>query len=145
AMNIEGLGEKVIEQLFKENLVASIDDIYRLEKEQLLPLERMGEKSVQNLLLAIENSKSNSLEKLLFGLGIRHIGAKAAQILASNCGTMENLQQATYEQLVEIDEIGEKMAQAVVEYFAQPKVKQLIEDLRAHGVNMTYTRTAAVS
>lgn len=145
AMNIEGLGEKVIEQLFKENLVASIDDIYRLEKEQLLPLERMGEKSVQNLLLAIENSKSNSLEKLLFGLGIRHIGAKAAQILASNFGTMENLQQATYEQLVEIDEIGEKMAQAVVEYFAQPKVKQLIEDLRAHGVNMTYTRTVAVS
>lgn len=140
AMNIEGLGEKVIEQLYQEKLVTAIDDIYRLKKEQLLPLERMGEKSVQNLLTAIEQSKQNSLEKLLFGLGIRHIGAKAAHTLARHFETMENLQQATYEQLVAIDEIGEKMAEAVIAYFAQPKVKQLIANLRALGVNMTYTR-----
>src|SRR5699024_5375182 len=100
AMNIDGLGEKVIEQLFEAALVTSIDDIYRLTREDLLPLERMGEKSVQNLLTAIAESKSNSLEKLLFGLGIRFIGAKAAQILAVEFSTMERLKAATFEELV---------------------------------------------
>lgn len=138
AMNIDGLGEKVIEQLFREQLVNSIDDIYRLEKEQLLPLERMGEKSATNLIQAIETSKNNSLEKLIFGLGIRHIGAKAAQILAGEFETMESLQQATYDKLVSIDEIGEKMADAVVHYFALEKVSTLLNDLRELGVNMTY-------
>lgn len=140
AMNIDGLGEKVVEQLYKEELVCSIDDLYRLEKEQLLPLERMGEKSVQNLLQAIKASKQNSLEKLIFGLGIRHIGAKAAQILASHFESMEKLQEATYDQLINIDEIGEKMADAVVQYFAQEKVQHLLKELNNLGVNMTYTR-----
>lgn len=139
AMNIDGLGIKVVEQLFNERLITSIDDIYRLEKEQLLPLERMGEKSATNLINAITLSKSNSLEKLLFGLGIRHIGAKAARILAMSFGTMENLQNATYEALVEIDEIGEKMAEAVVHYFAQPAVHVLMGQLTALGINQTYT------
>ena len=106
AMNIDGLGEKVIEQLFKEKLVTSIDDLYRLQREELLTLERMGEKSVSNLLNAIEASKENSLERLIFGLGIRHIGAKAAEILAEKFQTMENLQKATYDELIEIDESG---------------------------------------
>lgn len=144
AMNIDGLGEKVIEQLFEEKLVQSIDDLYRLTKEQLLPLERMGEKSVTNLLNAIEASKENSLERLIFGLGIRHIGAKAAETLARQFETMEKLQQATYEELVAIDEIGEKMAEAVVHYFEQDKVAELIQKLQELGVNMTYKGRTAV-
>lgn len=139
AMNIDGLGEKVVAQLYEASLVESMDDLYRLKEEQLLPLERMGEKSVHNLLQAIEASKENSLEKLLFGLGIRHIGAKAAQILANHFETMEAIQQATYEELVTIDEIGEKMADAVVQYFREEKVTHLIEQLRLLGLNMTYT------
>lgn len=138
AMNIDGLGEKVIEQLFQEKLVNSIDDLYRLTREQLLPLERMGEKSVSNLLNAIEASKENSLERLIFGLGIRHIGAKAADILAREFETMERLQRATFDELIAIDEIGEKMAQAVVHYFSQEKVVELIQKLKDLGINMTY-------
>ena len=91
AMNIEGLGEKVIQQLFKADLIRTIADLYRLERKELLKLERMGEKSVDNLLTAIEKSKNNSLERLLFGLGIRFIGAKAAQILAMEFETMDRL------------------------------------------------------
>jgi len=138
AMNIDGLGEKIIEQLFEAKLIQSIPDLYRLQKEQLLPLERMGEKSVENLLNAIEQSKTNSLEKLLFGLGIRHIGAKAADIIAAHFITMENIQKATFEDLVAIDEIGEKMAHSVVQFFAEPKVNDLIEALTTLGLNMTY-------
>ncbi|HLQ96252.1 MAG TPA: NAD-dependent DNA ligase LigA [Pseudogracilibacillus sp.] len=138
AMNIDGLGEKVIEQLFEAALVTSIDDIYRLTREDLLPLERMGEKSVQNLLTAIAESKSNSLEKLLFGLGIRFIGAKAAQILAVEFSTMERLKAATFEELVAVDEIGEKMADAVTQFFQEEKVLQLIADLESLEVNMIY-------
>src|SRR5699024_691577 len=91
AMNIDGLGEKVIEQLFRERLVQTIADLYRLDRDELLELERMGEKSVNNLLNAIEVSKTNSLERLIFGLGIRHIGAKAARNLAMHFKTMERL------------------------------------------------------
>src|SRR5699024_9210606 len=110
AMNIEGLGEKVVAQLFHAELIETIADLYRLEREKVLELERMGEKSTDNLLQAIEVSKANSLEKLIFGLGIRFIGAKAAQILAEQFETMDRLQQATYDELVMVDEIGEKMA-----------------------------------
>lgn len=138
AMDIDGLGEKVIEQLFDAELVTSIDDIYRLTREDLLPLERMGEKSVHNLLTAIEESKTNSLDKLLFGLGIRFIGAKAAQILAAEFSTMERLKETTYEALVAVDEIGEKMADAIIQFFREEKVLQLIADLATLGINMTY-------
>src|SRR5699024_1270704 len=119
-------------------LVTSMDDLYRITKEDLLPLERMGEKSASNLLTSITASKENSLEKLLFGLGIRHIGAKAAMILAEKFTTMEHLQQATYEELIDIDEVGEKMADAIIHYFQEDKVIQLLDDLRSLGVNMTY-------
>lgn len=138
AMNIDGLGEKVVEQLFDHQLVKRVDDLYRLEKEALLQLERMGEKSVNNLLTAIEKSKENSLEKLVFGLGIRHIGAKAAQILAEQMDSMDRLMGATYEELIAIDEIGDKMAEAVVAYFEQENVHQLIQALKDVDVNMTY-------
>lgn len=138
AMNIDGLGERIVEQLFDAQLINSIADLYRLDKEQLLPLERMGEKSVQNLLTAIESSKGNSLEKLLFGLGIRHIGAKAADILASHFVTMDALKEATLDELVAIDEIGEIMAQAVVHFFAEDKVHDLLDALEELGLNMSY-------
>lgn len=138
AMNIDGLGEKVITQLFKENLVHDVADLYRLTKEQVVQLERMGEKSADNLIQAIETSKGNSLEKLLFGLGIRHVGAKAAKTLAQHFGTMGELKEATYDELVAINEIGDKMADAIVTYFNQPEVLQLLEELTSFGVNMTY-------
>ncbi|MBU8568399.1 NAD-dependent DNA ligase LigA [Virgibacillus pantothenticus] len=138
AMNIDGLGEKVIAQLFQADLVKTIADIYRLEKAELLELERMGEKSVTNLLEAIEASKANSLERLLFGLGIRFVGAKAAKTLAMEFGTMEKLQQATYDDLLAINEIGEKMADSIVQYFQEQQVIELLDELRALGVNMTY-------
>lgn len=138
AMNIEGLGEKVISQLFREGLIHDVADIYRLTKEQLIPLERMGEKSAANLLHAIEASKQNSLERLLFGLGIRHVGAKAAKVLAEHFETMDRLQTATKEELMAIHEIGEKMADSIVTYFAKPEVKELLNELRAYGVNMEY-------
>ncbi|MUK88429.1 NAD-dependent DNA ligase LigA [Ornithinibacillus sp. L9] len=138
AMNIDGLGEKVINQLFREKLIHTIADIYRLQREELLKLERMGEKSVDNLLQAIEVSKDNSLERLLFGLGIRFIGSKAAKTLATEFETMDRLQQATYDELIEIDEIGDKMADAVVQYFAEEKVTELIKELKELQVNMEY-------
>ena len=138
AMNIEGLGEKVISQLFREGLIHDVADIYRLTKEQLINLERMGEKSATNLLAAIESSKQNSLERLLFGLGIRYVGAKAAKVLAEHFETMDRLQNATKEELMAIHEIGEKMADSIVAYFAKPEVKELLNELRAYGVNMEY-------
>jgi DNA ligase (NAD+) len=138
AMNIDGLGEKVITQLFKENLVHDVADLYRLTKEQLIQLERMGEKSADNLINAIEASKSNSLERLLFGLGIRHVGAKAAKTLAQHFETMDRLKEATYDELVAIDEIGDKMADAIVTYFSQPEVLELLAELESFDVNMTY-------
>jgi DNA ligase (NAD+) len=138
AMNIEGLGEKVIGQLFLRGLVKDAADLYFLEKEELLKLERMGEKSVNNLLEAIEKSKENSLEKLLFGLGIRYVGEKAARILSEHYGTMDKLMDATEEELQAIPEIGEKMSDSIVTYFKSEEVKQLMDELKAAGVNMTY-------
>ncbi|SFA49517.1 DNA ligase (NAD+) [Anoxybacillus pushchinoensis] len=138
AMNIDGLGEKVITQLFEHGLVRSVADLYKLTKEQLVALERMGEKSATNLLHAIEASKQNSLERLLFGLGIRHVGAKAAKTLAEHFETIDRLQQATKEELTSIHEIGDKMADSIVTYFSKEEVKQLLDSLRSHGVNMVY-------
>ncbi|OCA82928.1 NAD-dependent DNA ligase LigA [Pseudobacillus wudalianchiensis] len=138
AMNIDGLGEKVVAQLYRSGLVHDVSDLYSLTKEQLIQLERMGEKSADNLLKAIEASKDNSLEKLLFGLGIRHVGAKAAKTLAQQFETMEALAHADMEQLTAIHEIGGKMAEAIVTYFDQPEVDELITKLQTAGVNMTY-------
>ncbi|MDF0728809.1 NAD-dependent DNA ligase LigA [Cytobacillus sp. S13-E01] len=144
AMNIEGLGEKVIAQLFQEKLITNVADIYKLEKDQLIKLERMGEKSADNLVNAIEASKQNSLEKLLFGLGIRHVGAKAAKTLAQHFETIDNLKRVTAGDLVAINEIGEKMADSIVTYFSAPEVSELIEELRGQGVNLEYKGPKAV-
>lgn len=138
AMNIDGLGEKVIGQLFEHELIKDPADIYFLEKEQLIELERMGEKSVNNLLKAIENSKANSLEKLLFGLGIRHVGERAAKVLAEHYGTMDNLIAASRDDLLTIPEVGEKMSDAIATYFENEEVEELISELKSAGVNMTF-------
>ncbi|QCJ40774.1 NAD-dependent DNA ligase LigA [Bacillus sp. S3] len=138
AMNIDGLGEKVISQLFAVKLIGDVADIYKLTREQLLALERMGEKSVSNLLKAIETSKGNSLEKLLFGLGIRHVGAKAAKTLAQQFGSMGKLVEAAKEDLIAINEIGDKMADSIVAFFEQEEAGELIDELAAAGVNMEY-------
>ncbi|MEO2077231.1 MAG: NAD-dependent DNA ligase LigA [Bacillus sp. (in: firmicutes)] len=145
AMNIDGLGEKVISQLFAEKLISDVADIYKLTREQLLALERMGEKSVSNLLEAIETSKGNSLEKLLFGLGIRHVGAKAAKTLAQVFGSMNKLADASKEELMAINEIGDKMADSIVAYFEQEEARELMEELAAVGVNMEYKGAKPVS
>jgi DNA ligase (NAD+) len=138
AMNIDGLGERVVAQLFQEGLIKDVADLYRLTRDQLLELERMGEKSTDNLLNAIVQSKENSLERLLFGLGIRHVGAKAAKTLAQEFETIEQLQQASKDELIAINEIGDKMADAVVTYFDNPDVQYLVNELKSLGVNTTY-------
>lgn len=142
AMNIEGLGEKVLKQLYRHQLVSDVSDLYKLKKADLLELERMGDKSSENLLKAIEASKHNSLERLLFGLGIRYVGQKAAKTLAKSFVTIDRLSEATREQLQEVDEIGEKMADAIVRYFENPEVTRLINALKKAGVNMTYLSAA---
>lgn len=138
AMNVDGLGEKVVEQLLREGYIANVADLYLLRVEQLVKLERMGEKSATNLVEALEKSKDNSLERLLFGLGIRHVGEKAAKILAAEYETMDALMQANEADLTNIHEIGDKMAESIVAYFANEEIQTLIARLKDVGVNMMY-------
>ncbi len=136
AMNIDGLGEALLENLYQQGLVKTIPDLYHVEREALLTLDRMGEKSVSNLLQAIAASKEQPLDRVIFGLGIRHVGAKAAKTLAVAFGTMEALQEASFDALLAQDEIGPKMAQSIVQFFADPTKLALIEELRARGLTM---------
>lgn len=145
AMNIDGLGERVVSQLFQEKLIEDVADLYKLTYEQLISLERMGEKSVTNLLNAINASKSNSLERLLFGLGIRHVGSKAAKTIAMEFGNMDKLANATREELTAINEIGDKMADSIVAFFEQEEAAELIQELKDSGVNMEYTGARPVA
>lgn len=138
AMNIDGIGERVVKQLFDHDIIQSVADLYTLKEEDLLPLERMGEKSLKNLLDAIEKSKKNSLEKLIFGLGIRLVGAKAAKLLAQKYGTMKGLMETTEEDLIAIEEIGPKMADSIVTFFNKTEVKDIIQRLEELGINMEY-------
>src|SRR5690625_1278052 len=138
AMNIDGLGEKVVEQLFNHELISTIADVYKSNYDELIQLERMGDKSVNNLLTAIEASKGNSLERLLFGLGIRYVGNKAAQILASHFKTIDALMKADADELQTIPEIGVKMAEAIETYFNKEEVQSLIAELKELGLNMDY-------
>jgi DNA ligase (NAD+) len=138
AMNIDGLGEKIIIQLFEEKLVKDASDLYALTKDQLLSLERMGEKSAQNLLDAIEASKQNSLERLLFGFGIRHVGSKAARLLAETFDTIDRIKEASVEEIIAIDGIGETIADSIVAFFEVEEAEELIEKLKHFGVNMEY-------
>ncbi|MEG0471813.1 MAG: NAD-dependent DNA ligase LigA [Solibacillus sp.] len=138
AMNIDGLGEKVVEQLLREGSIKDVADLYLLTVEMLIDLERMGQKSATNLVAAIEKSKGNSLEKLLFGLGIRHVGEKAAKILAEHFETIDPLMAAKEEQLTAIHEIGDKMAESIVAYFANEQIQLLILRLKDVDINMKY-------
>ena len=138
AMNIDGLGTKIIHQLYENQLIKDVADIFYLKEEDLLPLERMGKKKVDNLLLAIEKSKEQSLEHLLFGLGIRHLGVKASQVLAERYETMDQLFKVTESELIEIQDIGDKLAQSVVTYLDNSDIRSLIEKLSNKNVNMSY-------
>lgn len=140
AMNIDGLGDRIIEDFFNFGFIEKVSDIYKLEnhRKDLITLEGYGNKSVANLLDAIDTSKHNSLEKLVFGLGIPHVGAKTAKILASNFKTMENLEQATIEDLIKIPDIGEIIAKSVVTYFATEENIDELERLKKQSINMTY-------
>lgn len=136
AMDIEGLGSAVLEQLVNENLISKASDIYRLNPRELVSLERMGEKSTFNLLDAIEKSKENDLYKLIFALGIHHIGLKAAKLLANHFGTMDNLLNATKEDVTSIDGIGDVMADTLIKTLSLPETRTLIDDFKAMGLNM---------
>ena len=139
AMNIDGLGDKIIEQLYQNDKIKDVADLYYLTKDDLLPLERMGEKKVNNLLTAIEASKAKSLEHLLFGLGVRHLGTKASRVIAEKYETIDRLFEVTIEDLTEIPDVGHKMAQSLVTYMENDDIKVLIDKLKQKNVNMTYT------
>lgn len=136
AMDIDGLGPAVLNQLVKNEMISSQSDLYHLDKEAVSKLERMGEKSTQNLINSIEKSKNNELYRLIFALGIRHIGLKAAKLLADAMLSIESIIDASEEELVAIDGFGAVMAKAVVEYFSLHENRKLIENLRSAGVKM---------
>ena len=140
AMNIDGLGERIIEDFFNFGFIEKISDIYKLEnhRKDLITLEGYGDKSVANLLDAIDNSKDNSLEKLIFGLGIPHVGAKTAKILASNFKSLENLMSQKEEDLVNIPDIGGIIAKSVTSYFSDIENQKELERLKNFGINMDY-------
>lgn len=143
AMNIDGCGPSVINAMLDAGLVRDAADLYSLRKDDLLKLERMGEKSADNLLAALAESKKNELDKLLFALGIRHVGAKVARILATEFGSMEKLQQAQPEELAQIRDIGDKIAESVVTWLNVPANIDLVERLAAAGLTMTFTPPAS--
>ena len=143
AMNIDGCGPSVINALLDAGLVRDAADLYSLRKEDLLKLERMGEKSADNLLAALAESKKNELDKLLFALGIRHVGAKVARILATEFGSMEKLQEAQPEELAQIRDIGDKIAESAVTWLNVPANIDLVERLAAAGLTMTFTPPAS--
>ena len=142
-MNIDGCGPSVINALLDAGLVRDAADLYSLRKEDLLKLERMGEKSADNLLTALAESKKNELDKLLFALGIRHVGAKVARILATEFGSMEKLQQAQPEELAQIRDIGDKIAESAVTWLNVPANIDLVERLAEAGLTMTFTPPAS--
>lgn len=139
-MNIDGLGESIVEDFYNMGIIKDITDIYRLKdkKEELIELEGFGSKSVSNLLISIENSKNNSLENLLNGLGINGIGAKTAKILAKKYETMDNLMNASSEELEQIKDIGSTLSSNISNYFDNPKNRILIHELKDIGINMEY-------
>lgn len=139
-MNIDGLGESIVEDFYNMGIIKDITDIYKLKdkKEELIELEGFGSKSVSNLLISIENSKNNSLENLLNGLGINGIGAKTAKILAKKYETMDNLMNASSEELEQIKDIGSTLSNNISNYFDNPKNRILIHELKDIGINMEY-------
>ncbi len=142
AMNIDGLGAKIVDQLVDKGLVKDFADLYSLKLEQLAGLERMAEKSAQNLLDEIEASKSNSLARLIYALGIPFVGERTAQLLAEHFGSLDKLASATVEELSEVAEVGPKVAASIVEFFSEPANRKLVEKLRKAGLRFTEERKA---
>lgn len=140
AMNIEGMGPAVVKSLISAGLVKDISDLYSLKTEEVEPLERMGKKSAEKLILSIENSKSRGLDKLIYALGIRNIGEKAAKSLASHFEDIENLFSATKEELVSIEDFGEVTADDVINFFSHSQTKELVEKLKSAGVKTRYEK-----
>ena len=140
AMNIEGFGDNIVEDFYNMGYIKTPADFYHLDryKDELMSLEGFGEKSIIKLLSSIENSKNNSLERLLFALGIRHVGAKTAKILAKNYKTIDALMNATYEELQVINDIGDIIAKSIVDYFHNEENINLINKLKENNVNMTF-------
>jgi DNA ligase (NAD+) len=136
-MNIDGMGEALVNQLTDRHDVKNIADVYRLTEDSLLKLERMGKKSAQNVLREIENSKKLPLERVIFGLGIRFVGERTAQFLAEHFGAMDALMNASEEELVEVNEVGPRIAKSLAEFFQEPKNRDLIKQLRDAGLNLT--------
>lgn len=144
AMNIDGLGPKVLAQLFDKGFVKDVADLYLLTEADFLNLDKIKEKSANNFLTAIQNSKTNSAERLLFGLGIRHVGAKAAKILLEHFGDIPTLSLATKEEISSIFSIGETIADSVVNYFDNKEVQELLVEFQTAGVNLTYLGKTSV-
>ena len=144
AMNIDGLGPRVLEQMYDKGIIKNVADLYVVTEEELLTLDKIKEKSANNILTAISNSKTNSLEKLLFGLGIHHVGAKAAKLISENFQSIEGVMAAEQEEISAIDTIGPVIADSLVKYFSNDEVKELISELKQAGVNTDYLgQTAA--
>lgn len=141
AMNIDGLGDRIIEDFYNMKYIKGIPDIYKLDRfrDELTELEGYGDKSIDNLLTAIENSKKNSLERLLFGLGIPNVGEKTSKMLAMHYETLDNLRNASFEELNSIQDIGEIIAKSIMDYFSEDKNQEMIEELKELKLNMTYT------
>ena len=136
-MNIDGLGEALVNQLTERGLVKNVADLYRLTKDDLLTLERMGDKSAQNVLEEIEASKKLPLERVIFGLGIRFVGERTAQFLAEHFGSLDAMMNASAEELEEVNEVGPRIAESIVEFFADEHNRQLVSDLRKAGLTFT--------
>ena len=142
AMNIDGIGEETVAQLVNEKVISTLADLYDLTREPLLALDRMADKSVDNLLAGIEASKQVPFERVLFGLGIRFVGETVAKKLAYAFGTMDTLQIATFEELLAVDEIGERIANSLISFFKNQESLQLITRLKLHGLNMEVEKRA---
>jgi DNA ligase (NAD+) len=136
-MNIEGMGESLVNQLADRGLVKNVADIYELTKDKLLTLERIGDKSAENLLAEIEQSRKLPLERVIFGLGIRFVGERTAEFLAEHFGSMDALMEASIEELEEVNEVGPRIAQSIHEFFAEPHNKELVRRLKAHRLTFT--------
>jgi DNA ligase (NAD+) len=139
-MNIEGMGDALVNQLTDRGLVKNVADIYRLTKKDLLTLERMGDKSAQNVLDEIENSKQLPLERVIFGLGMRFVGERTAEFLAEHFGSMDVLMKASEEELQEVNEVGPRIAHSIAEFFQEPRNRDLVKQLREAGLTFTGTK-----
>jgi len=145
AMNIDGLGDKLVDQLVSTGMVKDFADLYHLDAEKLAALERMAEKSAENLLREIAASKANDLSRLIYALGIRFVGERTAELLAGHFGSMEALENADEQALTDVTEVGPKVAASIVEFFSERANQKVIERLRAVGIDPQHARQEAIS